>query len=75
MPLGNSQITESVENVVYLHVDIPHTGGRGFDLPFEDVLQEYLQFPYKYLFVLLLTVENFVLQITPEETITRSKVR
>jgi hypothetical protein len=27
----NSQITESVENAVPLHVDIPHTGGRGSD--------------------------------------------
>jgi hypothetical protein len=26
-----SQITGGVENAVPLHVDIPHTGGRGFD--------------------------------------------
>jgi hypothetical protein len=35
------QITGSVENLVPLHVDIPRTGGRGSDLPFEVVLQEY----------------------------------
>jgi hypothetical protein len=29
------------------HVDILRTRGRGSDLPFEDVLREYLQFPYK----------------------------
>jgi hypothetical protein len=38
-----SQIT-GVENAVPSHVDIPCTGGRGFDLPSEDSLQEYLKF-------------------------------
>jgi hypothetical protein len=33
-----SQITGGVENAVPLHVDIPRTGGRGFDLPSEDSL-------------------------------------
>jgi hypothetical protein len=35
-----SQITGGVENAVPLHVDIPRTGGREFDLPSEDSLQE-----------------------------------
>jgi hypothetical protein len=43
-----SQITGGVENAVPLHVDSPHTSRRGFDLPSEDALQEYLKFPYKY---------------------------
>jgi hypothetical protein len=34
-----SQITEGVENAVPLHVDIPCTDGRGFDLPSDDALQ------------------------------------
>jgi hypothetical protein len=37
------------ENTVPLHADIPRTGGGGSDLPFEAVLQEYLQFPCEYL--------------------------
>jgi hypothetical protein len=40
-----SQITEGVKNAVSLHVDIPRTGWRGFDLPSEDSLQPYLKFP------------------------------
>jgi hypothetical protein len=44
-----SQITGGVENAVSIQVDIPGTGGRGSDLPFEAVVQEeYLQFPYEY---------------------------
>jgi hypothetical protein len=43
-----SQITGGVENAVVMHIDIRRTGGRGSDLPFEAVLQEYFQFPYKY---------------------------
>jgi hypothetical protein len=61
-----------------LHVDIPRTDGRGSDLPFEAVVQEYLQFYYEYfLFILLpfgVTVVNVVLQTTPEEKITRIKM-
>jgi hypothetical protein len=37
-----SQIAEGVENVVPLHVEILRTGGRGFDLPSEADLQQYL---------------------------------
>jgi hypothetical protein len=40
-----SQITGGVENAVPLHIDIPCTIRRGFDLPSEDDVQEYLQFP------------------------------
>jgi hypothetical protein len=43
-----SQNIHGVENAVLLHVDIPRTGGRGIDLPSEDALQEYLQFPCQY---------------------------
>jgi hypothetical protein len=42
-----SQIMGGVENSVPLHVDIPRTGGRGFNLPYKDALQEYLKFPYE----------------------------
>jgi hypothetical protein len=28
-----------------VHVEIPRTGGRGSDLPFEAILQECMQFP------------------------------
>jgi Ni,Fe-hydrogenase III small subunit len=44
---GSLQITGGVENVVPLHVDIPGTGRKGFDLPSEDSLQEYMKFPYE----------------------------
>jgi hypothetical protein len=40
--VNNSQITGGVENAIHLHADIPCTCGRGSDLPFEAVLQEYL---------------------------------
>jgi hypothetical protein len=50
-----SQITGGVENAV-LHVDIPRTGGRDSDLLFEAVLQEYLQFPYEFIFQYFLGV-------------------
>jgi hypothetical protein len=40
-----SQITGDVENAVPLHIDVPCTGRRGFDLPSGDALQEYLKFP------------------------------
>jgi hypothetical protein len=43
---------------------------EGFELTFEPVLQEYLQIPYEY-FLLV----NFVIQTTPEEKITRIKIR
>jgi hypothetical protein len=60
-----SQTTGGVENAVPLHADSSCTSGRGSDLPYEAVLQEYLQFPHKYfLSVLLLGV---ALQTTPEE--------
>jgi hypothetical protein len=67
---GSSQITGCVENAVPLHVDIPRTGGRGFTLPSEDALQEYLQFPWNIFFQFFrskVVAVNFVLQITPEE--------
>jgi hypothetical protein len=41
-----SQITGGVENAVPLHTDFSCTSGRGSDLSFEDVLQQYLQFVY-----------------------------
>jgi hypothetical protein len=63
----NSQITGGVENAVPVHVDIPRTDRSGSDLPFEAVLQEYLQFPCEYFLSVL------VLQTTPEEKITRIK--
>jgi hypothetical protein len=45
----NSQITGGVENAV----DILHTGRRSSNLPFEAVLQEYLQFSYNIFFLVL----------------------
>jgi hypothetical protein len=53
-----SQTTEGVKNAVLLHVDIPRTGGRGFDLPSEDALQEYLKFPYECFLPVLLPFEG-----------------
>lgn len=46
----NQQFTvhRDVENSVPLHADIPCTSKRYSDLPSEAVLQEYLQFTYKY---------------------------
>jgi hypothetical protein len=59
-----SHITEGVENAVSLHVDIPHTGRRDSDLPFEAGLQEYLQFPYEY-FLLVLPFGGYCCNLCP----------
>jgi hypothetical protein len=48
------KITAGVENAVSLHEGIHRTGRRGSDLPFEAVLQEYLQFPHKYFLLVIL---------------------
>jgi hypothetical protein len=68
-----SQITGGVENAGPLHVNIPCTGRRGFDLPAEDAVQEYFKFPYDCF--LWVTSVNFVLQTTLDEKITRIKIR
>jgi hypothetical protein len=71
-----SQITGGVENAVPLHVDIPRTGGRGFDLPSEAALQEYLKLVFfQFFFRSRFIAVNFVLQINPEEKVTRIKIR
>jgi hypothetical protein len=72
-----SQITGGVQNAVPLHVDIPLTGGRGFDLPSEDALQEYLKFPCEW-FLSVLLFEGYCCKLrppTPEEKITWIKIR
>jgi hypothetical protein len=61
-----SQIIGGVENAVPLYIDIPRTGGRGFDLSSEDALQEYLKFRYKR-FISVLYCCKLFLQTTPEE--------
>jgi hypothetical protein len=48
-----SHITGGIDTAAPLRVDNPHTGGRRSDLPFEDVLQEYLQFAYEYFLLIL----------------------
>jgi hypothetical protein len=71
-----SQITGCVENAAHLHVEIPCTGGRGSDLPFEAVLQEYLQFPYEYFVLVLLLFGGYCSKFCPsEEKVTRIKVK
>jgi hypothetical protein len=47
-----------VESAVHLRVDIPHTGGRCFDLSSEDYLQQYLKFPYE-CFLSVLSFEGY----------------
>jgi hypothetical protein len=54
-----SQITGGVENAVPIHANIPRTGGRDFDLPSEDALQEYLKFPYECFLSVLLLFEGY----------------
>jgi hypothetical protein len=60
-----SRITGGVENAVPLHVDIPRTGGRGFDLPFAVVPQEYSQFPYEYFLLVLLPFGGYCCELCP----------
>jgi hypothetical protein len=68
-----SQTTGGDENAVPLHANIPRTGGRDFDLPSEDALQEYFKFPYEcffqFFFCSRVVAVNFVFQITPEEKV------
>jgi hypothetical protein len=76
-PYFCSQITEDAANAVPLDAGIPRTGGRRSDLPFEAVVQEYLQFPYEYFLSVLpfgVPVANSVLQITLEEEISGIKI-
>jgi hypothetical protein len=60
-----SLITGGVANVVPLHVDIPRTGGRGFDLPFEDSLQKYLKFPYECFLSVVLPFGDYCCKLCP----------
>jgi hypothetical protein len=62
-----SQITGDVENAVPLHVDIPRIAGRGFDLPSEDDLQEYLKFPYE-CFLSALQFEGYCCKLCPSNS-------
>jgi hypothetical protein len=57
-----SQITGGVENAVPLHVGIPCTCVRGFDLPSEDAVQEYLKFPYE-CFLSVLPFEGYCFKL------------
>jgi hypothetical protein len=59
-----SQITGGVEIAVSLHADIPYTGERGFELPSEDSLQEYLKFPYE-CFLSVLPFEGYCYKLCP----------
>jgi hypothetical protein len=59
--VSNSQITRGDENAIPLQVDIPRSGGRSSDLPFEAVLHEYLQFPYEYFILILLLFAGLLL--------------
>jgi hypothetical protein len=65
-----SQITGGVENAVPLHVDIPRTGGRGSDIPSEDSLQEYLEFPYE-CFLSVLPFEGYCCKLCPSNNARR----
>jgi hypothetical protein len=67
-----SQITGGVENALLLHADILRTGGRGFDVPFETVLQEYLQFPYEY-FLLVLPFRGYFCKLCSSNNPRRKK--
>jgi hypothetical protein len=40
--------SQEVLKILSLYEDIPYTSRRCSDLPFESVIQEYLQFPYEY---------------------------
>jgi hypothetical protein len=74
-----SQITGGVENALLLHIDIPCTGGRGFDLPSENALQEYLKFPYECFLSVLVLFEGYCCNLCPSNNtrrkITRIKIR
>jgi hypothetical protein len=59
-------------NAVPLHVDIPRTGGRSSDLPFEPDLQEYLKFPYEY-FILVLLFGCYCFQLCPSNNPRRKR--
>jgi hypothetical protein len=60
-----SQITGGVENAVPLQANIPCTGGRDFDLPSENALQENLKFPYECFFSILLLSEGYCCKLCP----------
>jgi hypothetical protein len=70
-----SQITGGVENAVPLHANIPCTGGRDFDLPSEDALQEYMTFPYECFFSVLLLFEGYCCKLCPSSNPRRKNSR
>jgi hypothetical protein len=77
MPVGrstyNSQIPGRVENSVPIHTDIPPTGGRNSDLPFEAVLLQDLQFPYEYFLLTLLPFGAYCCKHCPSNSSERKK--
>jgi hypothetical protein len=62
--INNSQIRGGTENAVPVHVEIPWTGSSY--LPYEAVLQGYLQFPYKY-FLLVLLFRGCCCKVCPSD--------
>jgi hypothetical protein len=69
-----SQITGDIENAVPLYVNIPRTGGRGFELPSEVALQEYLKFPYE-CFLSVLPFEGCCCKLCPSNNSRRKNHR
>jgi hypothetical protein len=73
----NSQMTGGVENSAPLHAHISRSSGRCYDLSFEAVLQEYLQFPYEY-YLFALPFWGYYcklsLQTVPNHSITRIRI-
>jgi hypothetical protein len=69
------QRTGNIENAVPVHVDIPHTGGRGFDLLSEDAVQEYLKFSYECFISVLLPVKGYCCKLCPSNNPRRKKSR
>jgi hypothetical protein len=68
-----SQITGGDESAVLLHAQITCTGRKGSDLPSEDVLQEYLQFPYDYFLLVLLPFRGYCCKFCPPNNPRRKK--
>jgi hypothetical protein len=56
-----------LENVILLHVDILRTGERGYELPFEAVLQGYLQNLYEYFLLVFLSFGVYFPKVCPSD--------
>jgi hypothetical protein len=69
----SSYLCSKIIGGVPLYIDIPHIGGKGSDLPFKAVQQEYLQVPYEYFLLVSLPFGSYCCKLCPSNNPRRKK--